>query len=420
MNWPFETQKVQEGLITALTVTLIALNPSGVDGFICHEGPWPISLSIDSCDAAVIVRWVSGEADDAQELMPGQIVAGVTRFQILEILKDTDGTLEPSSQIEWPHFVDCDPEDTFLLYGVQTTELEWSRPLRVSEDAIGYIRDLPRPDVAAIERLRYLSGYLEHADPLIKQDAWLDFYDRNLDEIVAFASEMDREVVLARVLDPETDGMRLGTYGILLGYCGAHEDAELLEELILRPTDSLRLGIDGVMAAYLMLKGESGLELLDREKLSNPDAPFSEFYAAYQAVRFMWDHGRDRIPGERLTAAIRPVLDNPGLADLTVSDLGRWSDWSVIDRLHGMYDADEFREPRIKRAIVRYMLLAQHAGSTMEGDEGVELMQKASRYLADITERDPVIVENATRYFRLPVTDDATNSDAGPCEVLTP
>ena len=85
--------------------------------------------------------------------------------------------------------------------------------------------------------------------------------------------------------------------------------------------------------------------------------PFSETYAAMQALRFMWSYSEGRISKPRLRQSMRILLERPELADLVIADLARWKDWGIQDRLMAMYNDKDFNVPAIKRAVVRYMLV---------------------------------------------------------------
>ena len=56
------------------------------------------------------------------------------------------------------------------------------------------------------------------------------------------------------------------------------------------PTQDFRLGIDGIMSGYLMIAKSDGLKEMEKSKLKSKDVPFSETYAAMQALRFMWKY----------------------------------------------------------------------------------------------------------------------------------
>jgi hypothetical protein len=372
--------------------------------FACPFCPAPsltLSEQVQSVDTAVLVQWVKGEPTDLEAGFPGS-----TEYEIVDIMHDSTGTLEKGAALQVRRYRAAQPGDLFLLMGVQTTTLEWMPPMEVTETGYQYILQAPSREAGTTERLKYFARFLEYPDPLIAQDAWSEFANAPYEDIVPVAGELDPEKVREWVLSDETNPMRLGLYGLLLGLCGDPEDAPAIREKILAKADTLRLGIDGVMAGYLLLTGVEGLEVIEQEKLVNPEAPFSETYAALQALRFMLNYVPDRIPRDRLAESLRQMLDRPELADLIISDLARWGDWTVVDRLYSMYDSEGFSEPAIKRAIIRYFLLAQHSGNkaVSEGETMPEYAEKATQYLDTITAQDPQTVENAKRYFMAPET----------------
>jgi hypothetical protein len=167
------------------------------------------------------------------------------------------------------------------------------------------------------------------------------------------------------------------------------------------------------MGGYLLLTGEKGLSILDAKKLGDKKAPFSETYAAMQALRFMWQYGDNKIEQDRLRQSMRILLDRPELADLVIADLARMKDWSVQDKLMSLYEADAYNIPSIKRAIVRFTLAAIKDNGIKKDDGGagssttiaeVELpahVVKAQKCLEDIEKRDPKTVQEAKRFFTI-------------------
>jgi hypothetical protein len=245
----------------------------------------------------------------------------------------------------------------------------------------------------------------------------------------------------------------LGLYGLLIGLCGNQNDSKVLEKKILEKTEDFRLGIDGLMSGYLLLTGDKGLAVLDEHKLKNRDVPFSETYAAMQALRFMWKYSEGRIEKSRLRASMRILLDRPELADLVIADLARWKDWEIQDRLMELYvlalasDSDDkgddeaddkgnneaddraadlqkaleciaardpkmkvdvaepFNVPSIKRAIIRYMLVSTKdvPDEATSGEDSVipEHATKGKKYVDVLRQLDPKTVAQAERFFFL-------------------
>ena len=96
------------------------------------------------------------------------------------------------------------------------------------------------------------------------------------------------------------------------------------------------------------------------------------------------------------------MLDQPMLADLCISDLTKMDDWNCMDQIVSLYDRDEYSVPRIKRAIIRYLLNCSHpAGSRIKagGELTDELSQAATEHIRDIRERDPLNVRLVQQFF---------------------
>jgi hypothetical protein len=188
----------------------------------------------------------------------------------------------------------------------------------------------------------------------------------------------------------------------MLGLCGDEEDAALMQAKIAENTENFRLGIEGVMGGYLLLTGESGLDAIEKSKLLSKDVPFSETYAAMQALRFMWTYGNGRISPERLRSSMRLLLDRPEVADLVVADLARWKDWSVQSRLMDLYGAEGYDIPSIKRSIIRYMIASTKDVSPGGGEqEPPPHVAQGVKYLQKLRDKDAKMVNESERLFFL-------------------
>lgn len=280
--------------------------------------------------------------------------------------------------------------------------LQWSAPIEISEAAAKYLAKLPAPGTPAIDRLVFFMNYLEHPDDTVGNDAYAEFASSPYDVIVPLSDKMPVEKVRQWVTSEETSPTRLGLYGLMLGLCGEPSDKKLMEAKITEQTDDFRLGIDGVMGGYLLLAGEEGLKLIEERKLKDNTIPFSETYAAMQALRFLWTDGakddESQFTRDRLRQSMRLLLERTELTDLVIADLARWSDWSQMDTVYELYDAEGFEIPSIKRAIVRFFL----AATRVKDNQPTEAQKaKAEMYLAELTEKDPKTVKAAERFFFL-------------------
>ncbi|MCA9075261.1 MAG: hypothetical protein KDA93_09530 [Planctomycetaceae bacterium] len=377
--------------LTLALVVCTALPVAALACPFCSAPSLTLSEQVAQADVSVLVQWAKGKQGDSEA---GDV--GSTTYKIVEVMNAGDQSLAKGDDIELPRYRSGKEGDLFLLLGTKGTELEWGSPIEITETGFNYVRQAPSPEAAALVRLTYFVQFLEYPDELISNDAYAEFANAPYKDIVPLANELPREQVREWLEDDDVAPTRLGLYGMLLGLCGNSEDAALMKEMILHTTNDFRLGIDGVMGGYLLLTGEEGLAVIDEHKLANRDVAFSETYAAMQALRFMWTYG-DRIDKERLRESMRILLDRAELADLVIADLARWEDWSIIDRLMKLYGAEGYEIPSIKRAIVRYMLVASK-NKPEDGQDDLHVA-KAEEYLNQLREQDPKTVQQAERFF---------------------
>ncbi|MCA9019109.1 MAG: hypothetical protein KDA74_03135 [Planctomycetaceae bacterium] len=363
----------------------------------CSAPTLTLAEQLQASQSTALVQWVGGKEAD-----PDEGFAGVTEYEIVRMVNDESSTLKKGERVTLERYRQAGKGDLFLLLGnVIDEKIEWSSPLEVTETSFNYIVQAPSTDAPTTERLRYYMKFLEYPDELIATDAYGEFANAPYADITPLSKEMPREKLREWLRDESTVPTRIGLYGLMLGLCGNADDAIFLKEKIMEPTEDFRLGIDGVMGGYLLLAGESGLELIDQEKLANRNVQFSETFAAMQALRFMWTYGDGRIDKERLRKSMRLLLDRPELTDLVVADLARWDDWSVLDRLMDMYGTGDYDIPSIKRAIVRYLLVASKGKNKKGGGPDAATAEKAKKLLDKLRQEDPKTVQSAERFFFL-------------------
>jgi hypothetical protein len=359
----------------------------------CSAPSLTLTEQLTQSDAAVLATWSGGTPAKGQE-------GGSTVYEVLEVVQQpAGGKLAKGSKIELVRYRVGKKGDQFLLLGTKGgAVIDWGSPMEVTQESFAYMKNAPKPEVPTSQRLRYFLKYLEHADQMISTDAYGEFANAAYGDITPLAKEMPRENLRKWIVDPQVSPSRLGLYGLLLGLCGTSEDVPVLEKKIMDAGEEFRLGVDGVMGGYLLLTGEQGLSLLDEKKLANKQAPFSETYAAMQALRFMWQYGENRIPADRLRQSMRLLLDRPELADLVIADLARWKDWSIQDRLMELYGKEEYDIPSIKRAVVRFMLASVKDVPEGASEEPAHVT-RGNKYLAELEAKDAKTVSEAKRFF---------------------
>ena len=95
------------------------------------------------------------------------------------------------------------------------------------------------------------------------------------------AKTLPPDTLVKWLKDPNTPASRYGLYGMLLGHCGKAEHAATLRKLIADPDNAYSLGLDGMLAGYVLLDPKAGWEYLsavaaDRKK---------EFTTRYAVLR---------------------------------------------------------------------------------------------------------------------------------------
>jgi len=363
----------------------------------CSAPSLTLSQQLHQADTAVLIQWSGGERANREE---GKL--GNTIYEIVKVVHDSSGTAKKGDKVVLDRFREASPGDLFLLFGTKAAPaVEWGSPIEISETGFNYVSQAPSKETKAAERLAYFAKFLEYPDPMISDDAYGEFANADYKDISAIAKTFDSKKIRGWIADTNTNPTRLGLYGLLLGLAGKPEDADYLKTKILEPVDGYRLGIDGLISGYLMLAKDQGLTVIEESKLKDKKCSFSETYAAMQAIRFMWTYGDGIIGKERLRAAMRTLLDRPELADLVVTDLGRWSDWSVLDKLMELYGKENYDIPSIKRAIVRFYLVAESSKPKDPKAEVPEHVAKAKAHLATLRKEDPETVKAAEEFFFL-------------------
>lgn len=235
----------------------------------------------------------------------------------------------------------------------------------VSELGYSYFAHAPDLRMESTDRLRYFARFLESSDPLVAEDAYLEFGHAPYDEVARVADQLPMDRLRLWVADPQVPERRKGFYGLALGLAADPRERQLnlavLEKLIAAPPPSqragadFRSGFDGLLGGYLMLAGRAGLENLTARFLADPRAAEGDLRHAVTALRFYHEYGRE-IPPAELSAALRLVLQRPQLADQAITDLARWGDWDVLGQVAALYDRPAAGTASLRRAVVGYLL----------------------------------------------------------------
>lgn len=356
----------------------------------CDAPTLTLAERFSKADMAVEAKWI--DAHDAETGRPAH-----TTYEVIRVLRSGPESLETGSRIRVDALHTAKAGDRTLLLGTRGKKINWGEPLDLTQTAFNYVLQAPSHDVTGSRRLTYFVKFLEYPDLAISNDAYAEFANASYEDIVPIARQLPHDKVRKWLVSPAAKN-RLGLYGMMLGLCGDSADAAYMEKIITLPTDGERLGIDGIMAGYLLLKGDKGLRLIEKTKL-NTTAPDRETFAATQALRFMWTYGDGRISQERLRSSMHALLDHPIFAEIAVIDLTRWKDWSIRQRLMQMYKEPD-QDPRIKLAILQYMDLASKDTGKPPVERKPQHAQDATEFLQRVRQEDPKTFAKFQRLLR--------------------
>ena len=210
-------------------------------------------------DAAAAVALV-----ELSKAEPGRSV-----FLVHKLLKGPE-SLRGAERITIAAETSLKPGALAVLFGSPAeeapAELRWT-VVGFNEASYAYFARAPSLRTPATERLKYFAPFLEHRDPLIADDAYLEFGHAPFDTIARAVEVLPMDRIRRWMTDAKIPPERKGFYGLALGLARSEADrssnAKLLHDLILLPENDFRAGFDGVLGGYLMLAGEPGLELLE-------------------------------------------------------------------------------------------------------------------------------------------------------------
>ncbi|MEZ5940976.1 MAG: hypothetical protein R3C18_06265 [Planctomycetaceae bacterium] len=349
-----------------------------------------LTEQVKQSKAAVIAEWKSATRPVGDEV-------GQTEFVVRQILVDADGLLLENESLTVNEFISGTGGAPFLLINDSTKDvLAWTHPQKLSRESREYISRAPSFEVSATTRLRYFLRFLEHPDQDIAIDAYGEFARASYEDIKTVSAEFNPVLLRTWLSDASRDATRRGLYGLMLGCSGGPEDARFLEAIIVQPTREFRLGIDGMMAGYLLLTKSNGMFVLDKAILDNREVANSEVAALIKAMRFLWDYDPQCVPRPQLQKAMRKLLTRSEFVELTIADLARWQDWETTALLPQLLADPQNNFPPTRRAIVRFLLAA-----TSEQNESITVQQRAlaQQILDDLDRHDPGLVKDAKRFL---------------------
>lgn len=231
--------------------------------------------------------------------------------------------------------------------------------------------------------------YFQHfnsKDALVRKDAEEELLRFSHQELSSLKPLIDHEQLVHIVKNGTCEHPRLRLALELLTVVGDQRDAVWLAEILRPPGGFKQRCLDAVVYCYLALAGERGLPLVEEAFLKDEKCGYAGTYAAILAIRAHGD-SQQFISRQRATQSLRWMLDRDELADLVISDLTRWQDWSVMPRVNELLRALNEDTEYVRVPAMRYLMACpQH---------------EAKQALADLKKLDPEAFEKAAATIRL-------------------
>jgi hypothetical protein len=240
------------------------------------------------------------------------------------------------------------------------------------------LKDKPNP-----ERLRHAFDYLASSDADVAMDAYREFAKADYKDYKDIARKLPADKVAGWLQDPDTPTFRYGLYASLLGHCGdPQKHGKLLRAMCDDPEKRRGSGIDGLFAAYVMLRPQEGWKYL-RGLLNDPKEEFDTRYAALRTARFFWGERTDLVKKDDLVAGVAHLLEHDDIADFAIEDLRKWQRWELCDRILDLLKRPTHDVAVIRRAALRFALQCPSARATAYVREQ---RRQDAEYVADTEE----------------------------------
>lgn len=287
----------------------------------------------------------------------GGIEEGKTDFAIDLVLKAHE-VVKDKKTITLPRYVNQLKSKFIVFCDVYKGQIDPYRGIELpaKSEMVKYLsgavalKDKPVP-----ERLRYCFDFLNSTELDVALDAYREYAKADYKDYQTMARKLPADTIAEWLRNPKTPPYRFGLYASLMGHCGGPTHAKLLRELLDDPQKRQSSGIDGMLAAYIMLASKDGWNYV-KSFLGDEKQEFLLRYAALRTVRFMWEQRPDLIDKKDLVQGLCLLLDHGDMADFAIEDLRKWQRWEMTERVLDLFSKKTHDVPVVRRAVLRFAL----------------------------------------------------------------
>jgi len=368
--------------IAAVAVALLAVcwNAARAEACpFCSAVSQTFSEELGTMDVAVIAKLIKAPPPASK---PGDEVQKAT-FQIAQVVKG-DGLVKAGEKFDALYFGDGTVGKSFLVMGLDPPKVMWSTPLPLSDRGIKYLTEVVKQPKDGAERLVFFQRFLEDEDEMLARDAYDEFARAPYAQLKSVKASLNHDQVVNWIKNPDVPASRRRLYLVMLGIIGNEKDLPMIEEFMTSTDRKQKSGLDALIACYLTLKGEAGLQLVEGLFLANEKSDYADTYAAIMAIRF---HGTDggKIATKQLVKSLHCLLFRPELADLVIPDLAKWEDWEMMDKLFDLYKTSNEKNSWVRIPVINYLRACP--------------LPKAKELLKECEKIDPAAAKRAYNFF---------------------
>jgi hypothetical protein len=342
----------------ALTLLLLPLSGRATACSLCGSLAWRPTLSQEMEPAKVVLygTLANPRFDNSPGAPPG---SGLTDFHIVRVLR-SDPALGSTRSLVIPQYLPVldakDPPKFVVLCKVSDGKLQpYSGRSIKSEAVLKYVEGaLALQGKDRMQALLYYFAFLDHEDETVAGDAFLEFARSSDQEVAQIAPRLPPDRLRRLLQDPKTPAERISLYAFLLGTAGTDRDADLLRDLIVRPTDRTAGALDGLLSGYIHRRPREGWDLVVAI-LGDSKRPFSQRFAASRTLRF-FQNSKPAESRPQVLRALETMLPDGEVADLAIEDLRRWKIWDLTAKVLAQYGRPTHDTPIVRRTIIRYAL----------------------------------------------------------------
>lgn len=272
-----------------------------------------------AADAVVLASAQAGGGWRALEVIKGE-----PPKRALTVVGFDPGPASPGEPATWLLAYSAGSQNWRTMGRLSLARADWARSL------LAMRRAADTPSDGWPQRVAYFAPDFEDDEALVAQAAYEEV------SVAPYAAMRTLKPVLdvgkiARWLAAPGLAARRPLYTLLLGVAGDDAAAAALQGRLLGRTVELNLGEhSGLFAAYLEIRGRTGLEWVEQQFLRDPTRSDQALQAALLALSV---HGNDgvRLFRERVVQAYATFIrHNPARAGMVASDLGNWERWEFV------------------------------------------------------------------------------------------